>query len=196
MKRILATLLLIVATALSQQERGYSLEEIFMGLPRPFANRPTAPLPGNTPAATAQALYENEVFFHLRNSFEKPVTDYLAPCFSKSLLAHFDRSRAEIEQWFEQYKDDDVKLPLSEGSIFTGTYEGATKFKIGETKHEKHRAQVTIHLTYTEPGSIYEWTDIAVFILSGDKWLLDDILFDPTPNQDHTLRNRTTIGRE
>ena len=176
--------------------KGKSYEELFMGLHRPFSESKSQPKPGSAPADTARALYGNEVFFNLRNSFRKPITDYLALCFSKALLQHFDSSRAKIDRWFEHNQKTNMKLPLNEGSIFVGGYEGASRFRIGESVVAKDTAKVTIHLTYTEGGKDYEWTDTAIFVQSNGVWLLDDIVFNPSVRVDYTLRKRTTIDEK
>jgi hypothetical protein len=185
----------LLAGAARAQERGAgkSYAELFMGLHEPFAERRPAPKPGATPTDTVKALYANGVFFHLRNSFPKPFTDYLAPCFSKSLLSHFETSRAEIERWFELHQGQLLKLPMSEGAIFVGNYEGATRYRVGEAIVEKDMARVTVHLTYIEGGTQFEWYDTALLIRSDDMWLLDNILFDPARGGDSNLRKRTKI---
>ncbi|WP_395736747.1 hypothetical protein [Prosthecobacter sp.] len=172
-----------------------SYEEMFMGQKRPFAQRGPAPVPGAKPEDTARALYSNEVFFNLRNSFPQPITDYLSPCFSPGLLQHFAQSRADIQEWMTLHKDDLMKLPMGEGSIFLSCYEGGDEFSIGTVKVEGDKAEVTIKLNYHENGKAYPWQDVAVLIRSSGKWLLDDIRFDVEENTGRTLRKRTQIPK-
>jgi hypothetical protein len=196
LRQLVTVCILLLTTFPSLAEdrgNGNSYEELFMGLHRPLDKMPPQPKPATTPAETANALYGNEVFFNLRNSFPKQMTDYLAPCFSKDLLQHFDSSRDAIEKWSNRNKDTLMKLPMNEGAIFVGNYEGAASFRIGETLISHDTAKVFIHLAYTEAGTKVEWTDIAIFIRSSNVWLLNDIVFDRSNNSNITLRKRTTL---
>jgi hypothetical protein len=190
--QLACTWLVLVLPCVSGQEPGKptSHEELFLGLKQPFAKRAAAPAPGGAPKTTAEALYGNEVFLHLRNDFPKEITDYLAPCFSKDLLAHFDQSRAEVDRWMEGKKNAGLKLPMSEGAIFVGCYDGVSTFRLGETTVEKDRALQKVHLTYIEDKTTIEWVDTAVLIRIGEKWLLDDVVFG---DGNSTLRKRTRI---
>ena len=197
---VIASLFTIAADTTSSAEEqnvSRSYEELFMGLPLPFAERAPSPNPGTIPADTVKALYSNEVFFHLRNSFPKPVTDYLSPCLSKDLKEHFDNSRAEIDLWFERHKNEkqQLKLPMSEGAIFVSCYDGATEFRLGTTTVKNDRARVKVHLTYKEGEYSFEWVDIALLVKVDGKWLLEDIQFDPARSPGATLRKRTKIDR-
>lgn len=132
-------ILRVVALALISVEVGYAEgrdpnnEILFLGIPRSFADGGPAPQPGTTAQATAEALYGNAMFFHLRNAFPEFVTNNLGACFTKSLLTHFDKSRADIDHWKELHKDDQLKLPMNEGAVFISVYEGASQFRVGET---------------------------------------------------------------
>lgn len=173
------------------QPQGNSYEELFMGLQRPFGERTKSPAPSANPEGTVAALYADEIFFNLRNSFPKPTTDHLAPCFSQSLLVHFDKSRTAIDAWMSKHRGQMLKLPLGEGSIFLSCYEGGTKFKVGSAVIKGERAEVPVQLVYQEPNAKpYEWTDVAVLVRVGERWLLDDILFAPAERQNYTLRQR------
>ena len=192
-----AILYLVGASVLSSCTGGNSYEELFMGFRRPFSQREPQPRPAATPAGSAKALYKNEIFFHLRNSFEKPITDYLSPCLTKSLLSHFEANQKAMKLWRECHKRHEgkqVKMPMAEGAVFVGCDDGATSFRIGETVMDGDKARVAIHLVYSSWGTRIKWTDIAVFNRSADRWLLDDIIFNPTKRHDSTLRKRTTLG--
>lgn len=162
-----------------------------MGLQRPFGDRAKSPVPSTNPEGTVSALYADEVFFNLRNSFPKPTTDHLAPCFSQSLLTHFDKSRAAIDAWMSKHRGQMLKLPLNEGSIFLSCYEGGTKFKVGPAVIKGERAEVPVQMVYQEPNAKpVEWTDVAVLVRVGEQWLLDDIFFEPAERPNYTLRKR------
>jgi hypothetical protein len=175
------------------ESRDPNPEILFLGISRSSADEGLAPKPGATAQATAEALYGNAIFFHLRNAFPEFVTNNLGACFTKSLLNHFDKSRAAIDHWKELHKDDQLKLPMNEGAIFISVYEGASQFRVGETNLVKDRARVNIHLSYTEGNDVYEWIDIAIFVQVDGKWLLDEIEFDPANRDGWTLRKRTWL---
>ena len=164
-----------------------------MGLQRPFGSNAPSPQPSATPEETVKALYSNDVFFHLRNSFPKEITDYLSPCFTKSLLAHFDSSRTRIEKWLQDNKETDQKLPLGEGPVFIGNYEGAEGFRIGAAVAKGDSAEVVVHMTYTEASTKVEWTDVAILERVSGNWLLSDIKFHAGDGAESTLRDRTLI---
>jgi hypothetical protein len=190
-----AILFLVGASVLSSCTGGNSYEELFMGFRRPFSQREPQPMPATTPAGSAKALYKNEIFFHLRNSFEKPITDYLSPCLTTSLMSHFEANQKAMNLWRECYQGSKLKMPMAEGPVFVGCYDGATSFRIGETVMDGDKARVAIHLVYSRWGTRIKWTDFALFKRSADRWLLDDIIFNPSKRHDSTLRKRTTLGR-
>lgn len=167
-----------------------------MGLKKPFAERVTAPAPGKSPEETVRALYRDEIFFNLRNSFPKPVTDHLAKCFTPSLLEHFETNRAKIDRWCEKYRNVKVpmKIPMGEGSIFLSCYEGGTSYRVGRAVIKGSTAKVPVFLTYSERRQKdYHWTDEPILRRVGDVWLLDDIRHDIDEPGDFTLRKRTSL---
>ena len=183
----------VVPALFSQDSRGASYEELFMGLTAPFNQRGEAPQPGTTPMETVQALYEDEIFFHLRNSFPKPVIQYLSACFTPGLIEHFDSCNQEIEEWRVSGPDKGPKLNLMEGPVFLSNYESAHDFEIGEARIEEDRAEVSIAFSYSEGGTTFRWIDVVLLQLAGESWLLDDIQFQPERRDDWTLRKRVSI---
>lgn len=120
-----------------------------------------------------------QIFLHHRGDFDKEVTDHLGACVTPGLLMHFDQQRANLAHWVATNKDPLAKLPVSEGSVFVDCYEGVSRHRLGKATLDStgKRAWVVVHLEYDEDGKTYPWTDTAIFVKSGNVWLLDDIAF-------------------
>ncbi|MES2506044.1 MAG: hypothetical protein V4599_05035 [Verrucomicrobiota bacterium] len=176
-----------------ETEEKTSYEQLFHGAQRPYAEAGPPPQAGSTPEQTVRALYGNEIFFHQRNAIPKQVTQHLQGCFTPSLLAHFNECRTKIETWLVNPKNEGMKLPMSEGSIFLSCYEGGSSFKVGKAVITGDEARVPVLLTYEEAGETYPWVDMAILRKSGGQWRLDDIRFQPNENTERTLRGRITL---
>lgn len=133
------------------------------------------PRPGRTPAATAKALYGDELFFGLRGFVPESATNHLGGSLSPELLAHFEQYRTDLAAWHKRHEGEVLKPPINEGCVFLGNYEAADDFEISGTSITGDRAVVLITLHASEAGQTYSWTDAARFIKSGERWLLDDI---------------------
>ena len=165
-----------------------------MGQKHPFSQQRGRPLPGSRPEESVKTLYSDEVFFNLRNSFPEAATDHLAVCLTPSLLAHFERSREAIAAWKHAHRNEIMRPPLGEGPIFLSTYEGADSSHVGTARVSGRRAEVPVQLTNRGERQAYRWTDIAIVMKHGDRWLLDDIRWDPQNSGGGGLRDRTTLG--
>lgn len=173
---------------------------------RRWKAKSAAPKPGTSPLATVKALYACADFFEERGAFDKPLTDHLAACFSPDLRAHFDRQRANLALWVANNKDTEPppKLPMSEGSVFTGGYEGAQRYRTGlitvDHGQGRERARLLVQLEHDEDGQVYRWQDTVVLVKVGQVWLLDDVWFrtegrpDAVPKDGlFTLRMKTEV---
>jgi hypothetical protein len=154
-----------------------------------FLNRGPAPVPGATPAETVEALYSNKVFFEFREATPPVVTEYLASCLTPGLKAALDTRYAAIERWEEENLDTDLKGPIIEGALFIGTYEGATRYKVGKTGTTGDRARVTVDLELDSKDEKVSSTATALLAKSGELWLLDDIDF----GRGETLRKSMSL---
>lgn len=179
---------------------------VFEDYARRWKAKSAAPKPGTSPMATVQALYACADFFEERGAFDKPLTDHLAACFSPDLRAHFNRQRANLALWVANNKDTEPppKLPMSEGSVFTGGYEGAQRYRTGliTVDHDqgRERARLLVHLEHDEDGQVYRWQDTVVLVKVGAVWLLDDVWFRTEGSPDtvskeglFTLRIKTEV---
>lgn len=154
-----------------------------------------APSPGMTPEATAQALYGTKSFLHLRGRFDREVVDHFQACFTSSLKAHLYLHSDALEAWISKHQDEDLKLPLTEGSIFISCYEGCTTYKVGRAVVKGPVARVPVVMKHFEQGVPYAWVDMAIFHREGNLWRLDEIVFR-AGERESTLRDRLSFSPE
>ena len=68
---------------------------------------------------SAKALYSDDIFFNLRNSFQELTTKHLQACLTPLLISHFFiESRLHIAAWLADKSREGLKLPMGEGIIF------------------------------------------------------------------------------
>lgn len=140
-------------------------------------------------------LYADEIFFNLRNSLPPTLVQHFSNYFTPDLIKYFESHNEDVKDWMEIHKNEDLKLPMSEGPIFFSNYEGAHAFEVGHAKVFDDHSQVPVSFSYTEAGNTFQWVDIVVLRLVGDAWLLDDIRFDPSRWDSYTLRERVALDK-
>ena len=166
-----------------------------MGLHEPFSDRSQPPQPSTTPQGTAKSLYQNEVFLHLRNDYPKPITDFLAPCFSGSLIARFEASCQQRQRWLRDHRNQNMKLPMPEGPVFVGRYEGATSADVETAEIVGGHATVRVRLRrFSLSEGTDTWFDVTHFSLEDGHWLLEDIEFDVPADSEHRLTRRLLLS--
>jgi hypothetical protein len=152
-----------------------------------------APQPQATPDGTVGELYADKTFFEIRNAFPPAMVQRFSRCFTPELVRHLEAHNADVERWLAAHKDEDLKLPMSEGPIFLSNYEGADSFSVGRAEVDGDKARVPVTFSYTYEGDTLRWVDVAMLRLVDGLWLLDDIQFDPELWDDYTLRKRMAL---
>ena len=152
-----------------------------------------APQPQQTAEGTVRELYADEVFFHLRNTFPRPMVQRFSACLTPELIEHLEAHNQDVDRWFAQHADETLKLPMAAGPIFFSNYEGADSFEIGQATTDGTHAQVPVSFTYSEGADTVRWVDVVMLHLVGGVWLMDDILFDPQRWDHYTLRERVAL---
>jgi len=107
----------------------------------------------------------------------------------------FVGARKELQGWRDAAKNDPerfgkLKLPLTEGAIFTWVYESGefTSIQAVSEAGDRAYAKVGIRLSPTEGQD--DWVDLVILHRVNGRWLIDDILSgvdddDPTSMRDH-----------
>ena len=105
---------------------------------------------------------------------------------------------AEVIQKREQRRAPDEKPPWIEGDLFSSLTEGVTSWSIEEVyTPDAENGFVTVAQKYIEKNQPeLRWADLFVFVRSGDKWLLDDMLMGGDWAQGHTLRENLPGGEK
>jgi len=65
---------------------------------------------------------------------------------------------------------------MLEGDLFTSLYEGCTSYQIKEISKVADSYKATIQFTNQQFES-YTWSDTVLFILEGDQWKIEDVLY-------------------
>lgn len=152
-----------------------------------------APQPQEDPRGTVEALYADETFFQLRNSFPPAMVQRFSCCFTPGLVRHFESHNQEVDRWLDEHRGQTLKLPMSEGPIFLSNYEGADTFSVGTAKVDGTYAEVPVSFSYTYGTDTFHWIDIVMLRRVDGVWLMDDIQFDPERWDDYTLRKRVAL---
>lgn len=151
-----------------------------------------APSPGLTPEATARALYGTQSFLHQRGTFNRKVVDHFQVCFTSALNKHLYLFSDALEAWKVKHAGQQLKLPLTEGSIFISCYEGCTTYQVGKAIVLGDMARVPVVMKHFEQGEPYGWVDMAVLRRVGKVWLLDEVVFDAGAS-DGSLREHLSM---
>lgn len=151
-----------------------------------------APSPGLTPEVTVRALYGTQSFLHQRGTFNRKVVDHFQACFTPALNKHLYLFSDALEAWKVKYTGQQLKLPLTEGSIFISCYEGCTTHLVGKAIVLGDTARVPVVMKHFEQGEPYGWVDMAVLRRVGKVWLLDEVVFDAGAS-DGSLREHLSM---
>jgi len=93
----------------------------------------------------------------------------------QQLLARADKYRAKYER-----ENPGDKPPFVDGDLFSSSFEGFTRFSVGDAKGDASRIRVPVHFEYNESRSKHggvKWTDIVVVIQEDRGYVIDDIEF-------------------
>jgi hypothetical protein len=105
-----------------------------------------------------------------------------------SLLAAANRMRDEE---LRQFPGD--KPAFAEGDLFSSLFEGPTSFEaVEEAGAEPGR--VRMEFVYEADGSRSTWSDVAIMVMEGDRWVLGDVEYQG--DWDFALRGTLRAGLE
>jgi hypothetical protein len=90
---------------------------------------------------------------------------------------------AQGEQRCAAVTPPDLKPPIYEGSLFVGSYEGATEAAYGESGHDGRDVYIDVDLMYIEPhwpkghqARAYAWRDRVKLQIHGRGWRVADVV--------------------
>lgn len=144
------------------------------------------------PVRIVEKLYSAPAFFSSRDLLDPSLLSDFRCIFSGGLISEFESLHGEIAGIAASADfGPETKVPVPEGPVFLGNYEGATDFEIGPVRRvEVDREEVVIQLRYVYPGGRLDWQDIAVFEKIAGRWWLSDIRYDSSVTGAPSLRSR------
>ncbi len=146
------------------------------------------------PEDTVSSLYNDPNFFKLRNTIPTETLTRLSAYFSDELIKHLKEHNKAVKKWMKQNGKSNLKLPVSEGPIFLSNYEGADTFHVEKAQIDDHYAKVPVSLSINDFMGEFKWQDIAILKQVDNKWLLDNIIFQPNRGDNYNLRDRVSFS--
>jgi hypothetical protein len=134
----------------------------------------------------------------IRGTVDGDDVDHCSEALTPSYKGAIDAARKGVQAWRDAAKRDperfrNLKLPLTEGPIFTWVYEGGDFARIESVTEAGDRgyARVRIHLELA--GEKDDWSDLVILHRVGGQWLIDDILSGIDDSEPVSMRDRLVI---
>lgn len=99
----------------------------------------------------------------------------LAPYLSDSLRALL--AAAERLRDADMARAPDEKPSFAEGDFFSSLFEGATSVTIVTDSLRGSTHAVTVRMTSNAAQPATTWTDVAILVAQGGRWVIDDIVY-------------------
>ncbi len=103
--------------------------------------------------------------------------ELLTPSYKAAILL----KRSNLNDWRKALvKNSEIpmKLPLTEGAIFTGAYEGGSYRKTESLSELGDRAYALVRIKLNDPEFLLEWLDLVIMHKVDGEWRIDDIISD------------------
>ena len=127
-----------------------------------------------TPSQAANNFYRTYLKLNIRGLPSDEQMKVLSPLITADLKVLFENAQKEQAKFIKDNPDE--KPPWADGDLFTSLFEGAQSFRLGRARAQRGRAEVPVHLAYTQGGSTSRWSDVLVLVRKGNRWLVSDIL--------------------
>jgi hypothetical protein len=110
----------------------------------------------------------------------------------------FVGARKALQAWRDAAKRDpehfgNLKLPLTEGGIFTWVYESGNFTKIESVIEAGDRAYAKVRIRLQPTDGKDDWADLVVLHRVNGRWLIDDILSGVDDESPISMRERLVI---
>lgn len=146
----------------------------------------------STPEALVTRFYTVYIKEHSSGLFlQGDAQRALLPSLSKRLRQQLDDAVACKADWVRQQpRGSTDKPPFVDCCLFSGTADGMpTSFTLGPTEVlPDGRHQIVLDFTRKETAGVIKWRDAAIVMKEGDRFAIDDVVYDVDPASRETVR--------
>ncbi len=122
----------------------------------------------------AERFYRTYLKLQVRGLPDHRQLRELRPLVSNDLQELFAAAIKTQATFIKQHPDE--KPPWGDGDLFSSLFEGAQSFTLGAPVVRGKRAEVPVHLVYSQGGQTTRWSDLLVLEKVGRGWRVWDIV--------------------
>lgn len=131
--------------------------------------------------AAVEHFYVDLKALSIRGTVDGDAVDRCSEVVTPSYKEAINGARKGVQAWLDAAKRDpehfgNLKLPLTEGAIFTSVYESGDFTRVESVVEAGDRAYAKVRIRLALADGKDEWSDLLILHRVGGRWLIDDIL--------------------
>lgn len=148
--------------------------------------------------AAVKHFYVDLKALSIRGTVDGDDVDRCSEVVTPSYKEAINAARKGVQAWRDAAKRDperfgNLKLPLTEGAIFTWVYESGDFARVESVVEAGDRGYAKVRIRLKLADAKDDWSDLLILHRVGGRWLIDDILSGIEDAHSVSMRDRLVI---
>jgi hypothetical protein len=158
----------------------------------------TLPIRAGDVEAAVKHFYDDLDALSIRGRLDGDDVERCREVLTANYKESFVGARKELQGWRDAAKSDperfgNLKLPFTEGAIFTWVYESGEFTRIESVTEAGDRAYAKVRIRLRPADGQDDWADLVILHRVSGRWLIDDILSDVDDDSPTSMRHYLVI---
>ena len=150
--------------------------------------------------AAVEHFYDDLEALSIRGRLDGDDVERCREVLTASYKESFVGARKELQAWRDAAKSDperfgNLKLPFTEGAIFTWVYESGELTRIESVTEAGDRAYAKVRIRLGPADGKDDWSDLVILHRVSERWLIDDILSGVDDDSPTSMREHLVIPK-